>query len=43
MTGSLGAGVALTGLAPLVAALAILPFLPETRARQLDTISPPEE
>jgi len=40
--GGLGAAIALCGIAPLVAAVLVLPHLPETRARRLDEVSPSE-
>jgi len=40
--GGLGIAIALCGIAPLVAALLVVPRLPETRARTLDDISPTE-
>ena len=40
--GGLGPAIALCGLAPLVAAVLLLPRLPETAARPLDDISPSE-
>jgi SHS family lactate transporter-like MFS transporter len=38
--GGLGPAIALCGLAPLLAALVLLPFVPETAAQRLDDISP---
>ena len=38
--GGLGPAIALLGVAPLVAALALLPFVPETAAQRLDDVSP---
>ncbi len=40
--GGLGPAIALCGIAPLIAALFIVPRLPETRDRTLDEISPSE-
>ena len=40
--GSLGAGIAVCGIAPLLAAAFVLPWLPETKDRTLDTVSPSE-
>jgi predicted MFS family arabinose efflux permease len=40
--GGLGPGIAVCGLAPLLAALLFLPRLPEPAARSLDDISPSE-
>lgn len=42
LVGGLGPGIALCGIAPIVAAMLIVPRLPETRARTLDEISPSE-
>jgi MFS family permease len=42
VVGGLGPAIALCGLAPLLAAFFIVPRLPETRARQLEEISPSE-
>jgi MFS family permease len=42
VAGGLGPAIALLGVAPLVAALFLVPRLPETRARRLDEISPSE-
>jgi len=42
MVGGLGIAIALCGIAPIVAAVLIVPRLPETRARTLDDISPSE-
>ncbi len=42
VVGGLGPAIALCGLAPLAAALFVVPRLPETRARRLDEISPSE-
>jgi len=42
LVGGLGPGIALCAVAPLVAALFVVPRLPETRARTLDEISPSE-
>jgi AAHS family benzoate transporter-like MFS transporter len=42
LVGGLGPGIALCGIAPILAALLIVPRLPETRARTLDEISPSE-
>ncbi len=40
--GGLGPAIALCGIAPIVAAVLLLRFLPETRARTLDDVSPSE-
>lgn len=40
--GGLGPALALTGLTTLVSAVLIVPRLPETAARRLDEVSPPE-
>lgn len=40
--GGIGRSIALCGIAPLLAAIFVLPRLPETVNRQLDDISPPE-
>jgi MFS family permease len=40
--GGLGAGIAVCGIAPLLAAVFLLPRLPETRDRRLDDVSPSE-
>jgi MFS family permease len=40
--GGLGPGIAVCAIAPLVAAVFLLPRLPETRARRLDEVSPSE-
>ncbi|HVL81670.1 MAG TPA: MFS transporter [Actinomycetota bacterium] len=40
--GGIGPAVALTAAAPLLAAVALFPRLPEARGRELDEISPPE-
>ncbi len=40
--GGLGPAIALCGVAPLVAALVVVPRLPETADRRLDDISPSE-
>jgi len=42
VVGGLGPAIALCGIAPLVAAVLVVPRLPETRARTLDDISPSE-
>jgi MFS family permease len=42
LVGGLGPAIALCGIAPLAAALLIVPRLPETRARTLEEISPSE-
>lgn len=42
LVGGLGPAIALCAIAPLVAAVLIVPRLPETRARTLDDISPSE-
>jgi MFS family permease len=42
LVGGLGIGIAVCGIAPIVAAVALLPRLPETRARRLDEVSPSE-
>ena len=41
--GDLGRSIALTGVAALVAALFVVPLLPESAARKLDDVSPTEE
>jgi MFS family permease len=38
--GSLGRSIALTGIASLIAAIAVVPMLPESAAQSLDEISP---
>ena len=40
--GGLGPAIALCGVAPILAAVVLLRFLPETRARTLDEVSPSE-
>ena len=40
--GGIGPAVALTAIAPVIAAVALFPRLPEARGRELDEISPPE-
>lgn len=40
--GSLGAGIAVCGIAPLIAVVLVLPWLPETKDRTLDVVSPSE-
>lgn len=40
-TTSLGTAIAWAGLAPIVSAVLILPFLPEASKRDLDVVSPP--
>jgi MFS family permease len=40
--GGLGPAIALCGVAPVMAAVVLLRFLPETRARTLDDVSPSE-
>ncbi len=40
--GGIGPAVAVTAMAPLVAAVLLLPRLPEARGRKLDEVSPPE-
>ena len=40
--GGLGPAIALTAVAPLLAAVLVLPFLPEARAQALDELSPSE-
>jgi len=40
--GSLGAAIAVCGIAPLVAAILVLPWLPETKDTNLDDVSPSE-
>ena len=40
--GGLGPAIALCGVAPMLAAVVLLRFLPETRARTLDDVSPSE-
>jgi MFS family permease len=42
VVGGLGVGIAICGIAPIVAASVLLPRLPETRARRLDEVSPSE-
>jgi len=42
LVGGLGVGIAVCGIAPLAAAVLVLPRLPETRARRLDDVSPSE-
>jgi hypothetical protein len=42
VVGGLGPGIALCGLAPLLAAFLFVPRLPETKARRLDEVSPSE-
>jgi predicted MFS family arabinose efflux permease len=42
LVGGLGMGIAVCGVAPLIAATVLLPRLPETRARRLDDVSPSE-
>lgn len=42
VVGGLGPAIALCAIAPIIAAIAIVPHLPETRARTLDDISPSE-
>jgi MFS family permease len=42
LVGGLGPAIAICGIAPLAAALLVVPRLPETRARTLDEISPSE-
>jgi MFS family permease len=42
LVGGLGPGIALCGVAPLVAAAFIVPRLPETATRRLDDVSPSE-
>ena len=42
LVGGLGVGIAICGVAPLIAATVLLPRLPETRARRLDDVSPSE-
>jgi MFS family permease len=42
VVGGLGVGIAICGVAPIVAAAVLLPRLPETRARRLDDVSPSE-
>jgi MFS family permease len=42
VVGGLGVGIAVCGIAPMVAAVVLLPRLPETRARRLDEVSPSE-
>jgi MFS family permease len=42
LVGGLGPAIALCAIAPLVAAVFVVPRLPETRARTLDDISPSE-
>ena len=40
--GDLGVAIAICGVAPLLAALLILPRLPESRGKALDEVSPSE-
>jgi hypothetical protein len=40
--GGLGPAIALCGIAPLVAAAFVVPFLPEAASRKLDDVSPSE-
>jgi MFS family permease len=40
--GNLGRSIALTGIGALIAALAVIPLLPESAARSLDDVSPTE-
>jgi MFS family permease len=40
--GDLGLAIAICGIAPIVAALFLLPRLPESRGRALDDVSPSE-
>ncbi len=40
--GDLGVAIAICGVAPLLAALLLLPRLPESRGRALDDVSPSE-
>ncbi len=42
LVGGLGPAIAVLGIAPLIAAVLLVPRLPETRARALDEISPSE-
>jgi MFS family permease len=42
LVGGLGVGIALCGIAPVVAATLLVPRLPETHARRLDDVSPSE-
>ena len=42
VVGGLGPAIALCGVAPILAAVVLLRFLPETRARTLDDVSPSE-
>lgn len=42
VVGSLGAGIAVCGAAPLLATVFLLPWLPETKDRTLDSVSPSE-
>jgi MFS family permease len=42
VVGGLGVGIAICGIAPIVAASVLVPRLPETRARRLDEVSPSE-
>jgi hypothetical protein len=41
--GGLGAGIAVCGVATLVAAVLVVPRLPETATRDLDDVSPSED
>jgi len=40
--GGLGPAIALCGIGPIIAAVAVVPWLPETRDRTLDNVSPSE-
>ena len=40
--GGIGRAVALTDIAPFIVAVALIPFLPEARGRDLDDVSPSE-
>jgi MHS family alpha-ketoglutarate permease-like MFS transporter len=42
LVGGLGPGIALTGIASLIAAVFVVPRLPETATRRLDDVSPSE-
>ena len=42
VVGGLGPGIAVCGIAPLIAAFFVVPRLPETVARRLDDVSPSE-
>ena len=42
VVGGLGPGIAICGIAPLIAAFFVVPRLPETVSRRLDDVSPSE-